>query len=345
MTDLHITNGDGAANILKQCGLEGDVLPWRDPMHHGPFPEGHSHSALSKIRAAYLCGPGIDRNETERGFQLRDDHLRAAPQYNRVILWFEHDLLDQLQILQLLDWLSQINLGDTILELICVNQFDGIEQFRGIGQLNAQQMAALYTQRRPITPDQIDLAQTGWAAFCSANPQNLVQFIKSDLTALPFLQNALHRHLEEYPARQNGLTRTERQILQLVAGGICSPEQVFIQNMDFENYLYIGDWKTYGHIALLCAGPRPLLTCQQGETKNTLFRFPPEISPMSETFRNQRLQLTQAGEEVLAGARSAFDLIKRDQWLGGVHLNSNEPMWCWDEAEQNLISKNPAQES
>ena len=104
MVDLHITNGDSAANILKESTIRGDVLPWRDPMHHGPFPADLDLASLSKVRARYLAGPGFDAAEVERDFQLRDEHLRGATQYDRIVLWFEHDLLDQLQILQLLDW-------------------------------------------------------------------------------------------------------------------------------------------------------------------------------------------------------------------------------------------------
>lgn len=36
-SQLHITNGDCAAEIIKASSLGGDVLPWRDPMHHVPL--------------------------------------------------------------------------------------------------------------------------------------------------------------------------------------------------------------------------------------------------------------------------------------------------------------------
>ncbi len=48
----------------------------------------------------------------------------------------------QLQLLQLLDWFSAAELGDTRLELICIDRFEGIEPFRGIGQLTPEQMAS-----------------------------------------------------------------------------------------------------------------------------------------------------------------------------------------------------------
>ncbi|MDH3695461.1 MAG: hypothetical protein OER96_12920 [Gammaproteobacteria bacterium] len=100
MTDfLHITNGDSAANILKKSRIVGDVLPWRDPMHHGSFPAGLELDDVSDVRARYLAGDTTEGNtEAMRDIRLRNEHLKAATRYDEVVLWFEYDLLDQLQI-------------------------------------------------------------------------------------------------------------------------------------------------------------------------------------------------------------------------------------------------------
>ncbi len=325
MADLHITNGDSAANILMDSHISGDVLPWRDPMHHGPFPAGLDLADLSSVRARYLAGPSLDVGDVERDFRLRDDRLRAAASYDRVVLWFEHDLLDQLQILQLLDWFGRAELGSTHLELICIDRFDGVEPFRGIGQLNPDQMASLTSVRQPVTSDQIALATTGWAAFRSYDPRDLEGFLAGDLTPLPFLSAALHRHLEEYPWLASGLTRTERQIMSLVASGVSGPGRLFANNMDLEDAYFIGDWRTFQIISDLCVGEEPLLSCETGP-----FWHPPNAARGRDAFLGQQLRLTEVGETVLSGKRSAFDMVTRDYWLGGVHLRSGQRLWTWD---------------
>ena len=40
--------------------------------------------------------------------------------------------------------------------------------------------------------------------------------------------------------------------------------------------------------------------------------------------------------QVLKGHRDAFDLIKRDQWFGGVHLRTDHRMWTWDADDKSL---------
>ena len=161
MSVLNITNGDGAAQLLQASSVDGDILPWRDPMHHGPFPAGLGLPELSVIRADYLSGPDDDPSAARQGFQQRDDQLRDANRYDEVVLWFEHDLLDQLQILQLLDWFLGVDFDRTKLAFICIDRFDGVPDFRGLGNLTPEQVATLWDVRRPVTRDQLDLARAG----------------------------------------------------------------------------------------------------------------------------------------------------------------------------------------
>ena len=39
-TRLHVTNGESAANTLRQTSIGGAVLPWRDALHEGPVRPG-----------------------------------------------------------------------------------------------------------------------------------------------------------------------------------------------------------------------------------------------------------------------------------------------------------------
>ncbi|MEM6340216.1 MAG: hypothetical protein AAF729_03630 [Pseudomonadota bacterium] len=322
MRTLHITNGDGAANLLKSSSVSGDVLPWRDPMHHGPFPADLSLDELSGLRARYLVGPTGDPTEAERDFRLRDDHLRAATNYDSIVLWFEHDLLDQLQILQILDWFAGTDLGETSLEMICIDWFPGIEPFRGLGELTPDQIRRLYPARNSVPVETLRLARAGWQAFRSDDPNHLLDFTKVDLSPLPYLAAALWRHFEEFPFMTSGLTRTEAQLLSLVAKGIDRPSQLFVKNMDLEIALFIGDWRTFTVFDTLCASS--LLANSEGA-----FQYPPFKADRT-AFENQRLQLTDVGRSVLEGQETAFRHVRRDGWLGGVRVASDDNMWTWN---------------
>ena len=97
---LIITNGDSAVARMREAGLEADFLPWRDMLHAGPVPRAPSLEELSNIRARYLAEEfAPDPADVDRGFAERDAAIRNHAKYDRVELWFEHDLYDQLQLI------------------------------------------------------------------------------------------------------------------------------------------------------------------------------------------------------------------------------------------------------
>src|SRR3954449_4287978 len=100
---LHVTNGESAGNTLRQTALGGAVLPWHDTLHEGPVP-ALPRRELLRERARFLaaCGWG-HRAALLTALERRDrqmlDALRGGVP---VVLWFEHDLYDQLQLLDAL---------------------------------------------------------------------------------------------------------------------------------------------------------------------------------------------------------------------------------------------------
>src|SRR6185436_13809586 len=103
---LHITNGDSVLAGFREGSIPGTYLPWRDVLHDGAVPQTSTLEALSEIRAGVLAGPGLPDEELRASFAERDRTLAAFRDHDEVVLWFEHDLYDQLQLLQLLDWFS-----------------------------------------------------------------------------------------------------------------------------------------------------------------------------------------------------------------------------------------------
>src|SRR3954471_9217319 len=100
---LHVTNGDSAGDTLRQTSLGGEVLVWRDVLHEGPVPDV-PRAELLRLRATFLaeCGWGR-RDDLESSLAERDARfLDALRRGEQVVLWFEHDLYDQLQLLDAL---------------------------------------------------------------------------------------------------------------------------------------------------------------------------------------------------------------------------------------------------
>ena len=217
---LHIINGDSAGELIQRSRVGGEVLPWRDVLHEGPVPAGLDLEQTSSVRATFLAGVGEGSPaELLEQFVARDARLARFREYDETVLWFEHDLYDQLQLLQLLHWFSARGPGDARLSLICIGEHAEVPEFHGLGNLNPRQIGELEASRRAITRAEFELGHRCWQAFVAADPTELDALRATDLSALPFLGAALKRMLEQYPAAGDGLSRTERQILESVAGG------------------------------------------------------------------------------------------------------------------------------
>ena len=166
---LHVTNGDSAGNTLRQTALGGAVLPWQDVLHEGPVPAGPRRELL-QARAAFLsaCGWG-SRRSILASLEDRDRQLvQALKDGQQVVLWFEHDLYDQLQLVDVL----ALAAPDTP-ELIVVGSFPGRPAFRGLGELTADELETLWPARVPARQDTLAAAVSAWAALRHPDPSAL----------------------------------------------------------------------------------------------------------------------------------------------------------------------------
>jgi DNA-binding transcriptional MerR regulator len=305
---LHVTNGESAGNTLRQTTLGGAVLSWQDVLHEGPVPDVPG-AELRAVRARFLsdCGWGSERSLLE-SFERRDRLFEAALEGGTdVVLWFEHDLYDQLQLVQALALA-----GDSRLELI---QADA-----DLGPLPPDGLEALWPQRRPVTLHTRALAREAWDAFRAPEPTALVELAGRDTPALPHLAPALLRLLEELPGARTGLSRTERQLLEPLLDGPQRPLQLFVASQAREEAAFLGDpwaWKRLAELVLLVEElPAP----------------PPLGDPRE--FLSEHVTLTSLGRKVLAGNADRVEEAPVDRWLGGTHVDGS---WRWDAATRRLL--------
>jgi hypothetical protein len=290
---LHVTNGDVVARLLGEAGLPGTIVPWQDVLHEGPVPGGVSHEELRAVRADFLAERGWASFEATYGlFAARDRAVAGVGESEEIVLWFESDLYDQLQLLQIVDRLgsrraSLADLGEP-------------------GRHALLQIAGRFEQRELLAPVQRDVARQCWRAFSSPDPATLEELAALPELPLPYLAAALRRLLEEYPWVGDGLSRSERNVLATVAAGAATLAEVTAGQAEREERPFLGDTVVADRVAGLARCRVPLLA-QNGSTS-----------------------LTPAGRAVLAGDADHVQLNGIDRWLGGVHLRGDGTPWRWD---------------
>ena len=225
MSLLHVTNGESAARRIRAAGLGGEVLPWDDVLHEGPLVAAPP-ATLRRLRADFLAAHGWgEADALADRFARRDARLaHAVAEAQPIVLWFEHDLFDQLQLVQVL-----AVVGDAPAELVQSTAFLGEP---------ATQLRPLWARRTPVTRAQRALARAAWEAVCA---RDLGPLLAADTSALPCLHGALERLREEWAPH----SRTERQLLAALAAGPRDPVALFAANQAAEEAPFLGDTWCY----------------------------------------------------------------------------------------------------
>lgn len=314
--NLNITNGDSAIPAMKEAGIQGDFLPWRDVLHDGPVPADLPLEKLSRSRAQFIIDQGWgDPKAIKEDFVQRDETLCRYRDYSKVILWFEHDLYDQLQILQILDWFSDNPPEETNLTIICTEQY--------LGMATADQMKGLLKFEEDISEEHLSLAKKAWAAFRSPLPIKWQRLLEEDTSILPFLRGAILRMLQEYPDCKSGLSRTACIALDIISKGEKKPGKVFGCYQETEERKFMGDSSFWVILNQLLKSNPPLLELSTETQLNS--------PPGSES----ELSITAAGNAVLAGEQSWLNMAELNRWVGGVHLTPTN-IWCWNSESHRL---------
>ncbi len=322
---LHVSNGD--ATDIAGTGLARHVLFWRDVLHEGPVP-ALAPEPLRRVRATFLTeARADDRHEATEMFAERDRVLDAHRD-GEYLLWFEADLYDQLQIIQILSRLADLGVPPARIALLCIGEHPGIARFGGLGELTAAQLRALPDTDALIrlTPSALHLATRAWSAFCSPTPDGLATIAATRSRELRFLGEAFDRLGREYPSTRDGLSLTERRVLAAVANGAVDAGTAFVDATARETRPYLGDDWCFAMIERLARAPVPLL---DADTTG------PRVDGSS------RLHLTTAGAAVLAGEADHASLNGIDRWIGGVHLQGHEPSWRWDDGTETIVGRAP----
>ena len=241
-------------------------------------------------------------NTIQKDFKARDQKLKSYKDYEKVTLWFEHDLYDQLQMIQVLSWLATQNLDNIKLTLISSNKY--------LDESSIQQIKKLLLYERNISEAHFTLAEEVWDAFTSDTPKDWASLLKNSTDILPFLKGAIYRILQEYPSTKYGLSRTEYQALQAISDGHTKALDIFKKSQNSEGRKFMGDvlfWKILDDFEA-----HGVIKKESGE-----------------------LSLTFLGKELLDAKKNWLNIKTIKHSIGGVNL-SPKNLWCWNMKDESI---------
>jgi hypothetical protein len=244
-------------------------------------------------RARFIAAHyGADAQETRLRLGAEYTALNGLGRFDRVLLWFEHDLWDQAALIRVLSLLAERRGLEGRLFLLPA---DGARPFVA---LTDAELGALEPQ--PLTRAQLESGALAWAAFAAEDPRGLDALWRRP-TPLPHLAAALHRHLLDLPWTVDGLALTERLLLRAIADGASSGSSILGAMQRADPVFQVTDLMVRDIRSRLSEGPRRLIA-------------------------RDAWALTARGEAVLRGEERH---LPSPRFLGGVTLGPTAP-WRWD---------------
>jgi hypothetical protein len=262
-------------------------------------PAGLSLEELSRVRGSYLASRGLGAPiKLLHDLEARDATLRRAATFDEVVLWFEHDLYDQLQILQILTTLADMRLESGAVSIVQSGDY--------LGSMTADELAPLYPKRRTVTKSMFAAARNVWDAFTSEDPRNVETLVRADTPGFPYMRAALSRLCEEFPWTSDGLSRSHRQALLASAQGPGRNDELFRRAQAREEAPFLGDSTFYALLEDLRREPA-LVEEEEGVLVPTVL-----------------------GRRVLAGDAVPREALRSGRWIGGVDLSTQAVRWDGD---------------
>ncbi|RAJ12886.1 DUF1835 domain-containing protein [Arenibacter echinorum] len=291
-SQLHITNGDILTNKLSTLKLEGDIITWREMLCEGKTETNVGSESFWKTRFEFLnknykVSKSWFIDKTLKEYRTLCNHK----QEDRIVLWFDFDLFDQVNMLAVISWLKTHRPYAQI-SLVSSEEEENSLNILGLGELTDEQLLKLFTNCTLLTQDDIEYADYVWQLYCSDNPIRLENLKDFDSFQFSHLSGAIEAHLMRFPTIRNGLNEVENNILRLAR--TAKPKtKIELLNTVLRNQ------GRYGF----------------GDTQYE--RVITKLKPLFTNF--SPVKLSKKGMEILEGKTSYYSCIQEnDAYLGGA---------------------------
>ncbi|WP_299754766.1 DUF1835 domain-containing protein [uncultured Pontibacter sp.] len=301
LATLHIINGDASLPAFAAANLPGQVLVWREVLSEGPvfytLPEPEFWQKRQEFITDAYCEPS---NKYKEKVLDEVQKLEGIEAFFEVVLWFDADLMCQINLLYLLQRLQR---NKPSLLTVCTPG-----KGQNIGNMQPQELQNLFDERQQLGEEELQQAASLWQLYASPHPLDLQLHLQQIAIVFPHLEHALQLHLLRFPSCTYGLSQPEQMLLQIIQSGASSIKEVMQQF-----------WQQDPGYGFADVQLQQILACLQ-----------PDLVKSKEP-----LSLSFFGERVLEGF-AAFTPKKR--WLGGMEINGSCP-YCFD-TEKNSLRKN-----
>jgi hypothetical protein len=307
---LHIVGGDAAAGSLKiALHLSREqVLINEDPLSCGPAPStadlGVWRSAReSYIRRMYVEWPDFSFDEyAANGLLMNAERLG---QEKAIAVWAGVGLPDQLLLAWVIFLFDRLNLDLSKLVIVQFEKLRPRQDVLSLGELSPENIREYRPAPRHISSREVEELRRLWKVYTSDDPAVLSKYVAGG-SPMPIVHRAVSELLYRYPDVRSGLGVWDERLLRCTLDKGPVAAQVIGYTMGSRSLDWQGDMYLFHRLIGMGAVRSPLISLTGSRT----------------TIRGCEVKPTSFGQDVLAGNVNSVHENGIDDWIGGVHLSS-----------------------
>lgn len=244
MSILHVLNGDSTRHSFEETGLEGDVLVWREIFSQGPLIEDISSAEFWKLREKWICDT-FKEVPDEFVKNVVTPLEKLSEPYDEINLWFEFDLHCQANMLGVMEILAKnTNLSPPSVFLICPDSFPGKVNFKGMGELNGEELEYLFDNiREQLSEADFAIAAEAWKLYVAGDADRMEKWLNANdfWGSLHCLKPAMEAHIKRLRTNENGLNYIEQTLLDIYNYGYKTKYEIYQRFWETETIYGMGD--------------------------------------------------------------------------------------------------------
>lgn len=309
---LQILNGEGTAGPFRKSSLPGTAMVWHEALCEGPVTYHSDLDSMLATRLPFLLNnfqaeehPHVERFKKE---WKKWENLNT---YSEVVLWFEFDLFCQANLLFICHHLFHHTSANLTISLVSPSHHPEVSHFRGMGQLNSQQLEGLFPDRIKLELSDLEYADKVWKAWAKGDLEGVFDLSKEAPANWPHLKSAVKAMLEELPDAIDGFSTTERLVVSFLENGPKSPGELFRYYLKQRDILGFGDLQ--------------------------FFNVVDGLMPKCIGLNDGQYFLHENSKTNLNPSQSSLKSPKVDRWVGSVMISDSENRPKWDQSAQKIV--------
>jgi len=329
----------GPADFDNRISDRDNCIFWQDDLTLGPVPLTQSLEDLTNIREFFRRSYRTETIMTAKDEEIAAEENGEQTSLNRASFAKRDEQLRQLDgAVEIVAWCGRNR--REILMLCAVLNFAPPELLRNSKLMIApcptwgpfvckpDELEQIFRARFPISHEFQEFLQQIWNGYTASDPGRLVAASKHALNQNGAIGRVLLWILEEYPSLENGLSRTEEDLLRY-ADEDNSIARIVGKSIGLSND-QIGDVDLYARIWNFLSCDQPLLELTTSGVSLA------DIDSMH-ALRQLAVRPSSFGRQLLKGKADYVHVNGLDRWIGGVHMCGKSVPWRFNRQTETLI--------